>query len=352
MYMSQTTNLVLSGSVGERARVDASSTFIDSSLCSDVYPSMWGNYSDLPHWHAPILMQLPPDSPLPTDGHAYFPSHSDWRWHLSPYHETLEHAEPRPLPDSRLFNEAISGYALPTYDGCLPDLIAPYIPSTPLAPPLVIVIPESTIEELRQAGLYKDPINVDRNRIVPVLREPDETPPDDQTITTSFPSGGEAETNYKDLSTNAGHCVNIRSGAGGPVELLYSVLNSDGRGEGDTSIGAQKDGTRIRSPTAAQKGKKRGRHAGLKYHVLGTEPISKVPKARASQKTRIPVTMQGQAVKALPPSTDGLNFHCIAPSTTSSMHMAYESCHQSAFKVGAGINNAKFYNHNSFKYPT
>ncbi|PPQ92293.1 hypothetical protein CVT25_008890 [Psilocybe cyanescens] len=332
IYMSQTPYIVLSSSVGESAQVDTSSKFLDWSLSSsDMYPSMWGSYSDMPHWHSPISTQFPPNSPLPTDGHA----------------------APRSQPDSLPFNKAISGYALPTYDDYLPDLVAPYIPSTPLSP-LVIVIPESTIEELRQAGLYKDPINVDKNRTVPVLREPDETPPGDQTITTSFPSGGEAETKSKGLSINAGHCINIRSGAGGPVELLYSVLNSDGRSEGNTSIGTQVDDPRhrSRSPTATQKGKKRCRHAGPKHRVLGPQPKAKAPKARASQKTRIPVMMQGQAVKALPPSTDGVNFHCMAPSTPPPSPTRDEICQQSAFKVGAGINNAKFYNYNSFKYPS
>ncbi|PPQ87623.1 hypothetical protein CVT25_005808 [Psilocybe cyanescens] len=379
MYMSQTSDLVLSRKVGEGDQVGTSTTFHNSSLSSsDVYQSTWGNYYNMSDWHVPIPTQLLPRSQLSTYWHTSFPSYSNCGWNLPPYTPSLississtpssvlsppicvannealvnEHAAPRTLPDSCPFNEAISGYALPTYNDYLPDLVAPHIPSTPLAPPLVIVIPESTIEELRQAGLYKDPINVDKNRIVPVLREPDETPPYDQTITTSFPSGGEAEKNYNHLSTNAGHCVDIRSGAGGPVELVYSVLNSDGSGEGDTSIGTQRDGTRIKSPTAGQKGKKHCRRVGPKYRVMGPEPISKAVKARASQKTRIPVMMQGQAVKALPPSTDGLNFHCMAPWVPSPLPMRDEICQQSAFKVSVGINNAKFYNHNSFKYPT
>ncbi|PPQ85429.1 hypothetical protein CVT25_006321 [Psilocybe cyanescens] len=245
-------------------------------------------------------------------------------------------------PDAPLYASSPSLYE--NINRQITSLAPTYSKSTPLAPLLVIVIPESTIEEMKQAGLYNDPPNVDSNGIIPVPREAEEIPPDDQKITTSFPSGGEAETNYKNLSNNAGHCVTICSGAGGPVELVYSILNSDGSGEGDTRVETQRDVTRRKSPTATQKGKKHGRRAGPKYRVLGPEPKAKPPKVGPNKKTRIPVIMQGQAVKALPPSTDGLNFHCMAPSAPPSSPVRDEICQQSAFKVGAGINNAKFYN--------
>ncbi|PPQ79990.1 hypothetical protein CVT25_003050 [Psilocybe cyanescens] len=351
--------------VGEQAQTETPIDLLASLFPAFESPILWdfnGFFSppSTSHYYPPLFSTLPSDGPtLPVD---YF----NWSWLPSTY-SLSSSALSSPSPPNFL-RDSDTGTAIQYPDAqkqlhttktdslyCASSSQSPYehsnrqvaslVPThTPsMQSPLVIPIPESTDEELRLARLCRDPVDLKKKKIMPGPREPDETPPKSQKIsTTSFPSGGEAEQNFKIGSINAGHSVNMRSGNGPvPVEPVHSVPNDNGRSEGKRSIGAQRNGARTKSPTATQKGRKNRRGTGPKHSVLGPEPKAKAPKA--GKRARIPKMMQGQAVEAVPPSADGFNFRCIAPTASPPTPIAYKRCQESSFKVGAGINNATFY---------
>ncbi|PPQ91653.1 hypothetical protein CVT25_013208 [Psilocybe cyanescens] len=357
--------------VGEQAQTDTPVDLLASLFPAFESPILWdfnGFFSppSTSHYYPPLFSTLPSDGPtLPV---GYF------NWSSLPSTYSLSSSALSSPSPPNVLRDSDTGAAV-QYPGaqkqshttkadssyCALSCQSPYehsnrqvvslapahTPSTQL--PLIIPIPESTDEELRQAHLRRDPVDLNKKTFISGPREPDKTPPGSQTIsTTSFPSGREAEQKYNFRSINAGHSMNVRSGNGPvPVEPVHSVPNDNGRSEGERSIVAQRNGTRTKSPTATQKGRKNRRGAGPKHSVLGPEPKAKAPKT--GKKARIPKMMQGQAVEAVPPSNDGFNFRCMAPLAPPPMSMEYKRCQKSSFKVGAGIDNATFFDQNSFK---